>query len=261
MGQWYLSDGFPNSANHSTAWLATTPNASSTRKHCIYEMVRAIRTMSYETDIETASSPSSISNPNHPNFQATPHTSVTNTEEKNDTSTLNLINETLTPLSTSNTTPAPTMNPPTSLCRPPPTPLFHTASTVWRGRVEAIVKNVEQTTDSAGHTSFLYKLIIPGGFTRTVQEACLETSAPPAPPPHATIPTPYPPVHVPDVAPSMTPTYLLPLPAQMQPPVTPTPLTLPPSPLFTHHPTLPQTTPPALRPPVPSPKPFEQTIL
>ena len=198
-------------------------------------------------DIKAASSTSYTSTPTQTNFQST--------------SISNLTNETSTLPSTSNTTTAPPPKPPTDLRLPPLTPLFCPASTVWWGPVTAIVKNAQQTTDSAGHTSFLYKLLIPGGFTRTVQEACLETSAPPAPPPHATIPTPYPPVHVPDVAPSMTPTYLLPLPAQMQPPVTPTPLTLPPSPLFTHHPTLPQTTPPALRPPVPSPKPFEQTIL
>ena len=100
---------------------------------------------------------------------------------------------------------------------PPPKPQFRPASTVWWGEVEAIVNFFEQTTDSAGHISFLYKLLLPSGITRTVQEWLLKTSTPPAPPPHTTVPTPSPSVHFPYVAPSITPPSLSPPPAQYTP--------------------------------------------
>ena len=178
-------------------------------KHRINEMVCATHTTSYETDIETVSSPSSTSTPTHPNFQAT-FTSDPTTE-------------TLTPPSTLITPSVTPSTPPTALRRPPHTPLFCTTSTVRWVPVEAIVKHVEQITYSAGHTSFSYQILLPRGLTRNFQETRLETSAPPSPPPHTTVPTPSLPAQVPDVAPSTMLPSLPPPISRPQLPVPPTP--------------------------------------
>ena len=188
-------------------------------------MVCATCTTSYETDTKIASSPSSTSTPNQPNFISP--------------STPNPINENLTLPSILNTKSAHPPNPPTSLCHPPSTPLFCPVFTVWWGPVEAIVRHVEQTTYSTGSTSFSYQLLIPSGITITVQETCLETSTPPAPPPHSNAPTPSLPVYVPDVTSSMTLPYISPPLARPQLPAPPTHAPRLPCPIFTPHPTLP----------------------
>ena len=209
-------------------------------------MVLATRTMSYWMDIKAASSTSYTSTPTQTNFQST--------------SISNLTNETSTLPSTSNTTTAPPPKPPTDLRLPPLKPLFFPASTVWWGPVTAIVKNAQQTTDSAGHTSFSYNLLLPSGLTRIVQETRLKTSAPPAPPTHANIPTLYPPFYVPDVAPLINSPYIQQTPAQQQPQVPPTPAPLLPPQTFTPQTTLPQIPSPTSRLRVPSLQPSEQPI-
>ena len=154
IGQWFNSGGFPNSAHYFTVWVATPPNASSTRKHHIYGMVCATCTTSYDRITDTASSSSSTYTPTQTNFRA-PYTS-------------NPTKATPTPPNTSNTNTAPPPNPPQELHHSLPTPLFCPTWTVWWFLVEKIVKHVEQNTDSTGHPYFSYELLLPSSFTKTV---------------------------------------------------------------------------------------------
>ena len=232
-GQWYNIGGFPNSAHFYTAWVATIPNASSMHKHHIYGMISASRTTYYDTDTKTTYS--------------TPYSSTPTLQNFRDPSTSNPTNTTLTPPNTSNTNTAPPSNPPAAIHHYKPTPLFRPTSTVCWGLVEAIVRHVKQTTDSTGHPSFSYQLLLPSGITRIIEETCLETYAPTAPPSHSTNPTPSPPVHVPYFAPSTVLTSLPPPLARLQLPV----LQLP-HPTFKPHPRLPPQPLNPLRPPIPS---------
>ena len=195
------------------------------RKHHIYGMVHASCTTSYETDTNTASSPSSTSTPTQPNSIAP--------------STSNPTNETPTTRNTSNTKKTPSPNPPTVLHHYPPTPLFRPTYTVCWGPVEIKVRHVNQNTYSTGCPSFLYQLLLPSGIKITVEETRLKTYAPTAHPPHSTNPTLSPPVHVPGVAPSTVLPSLLPPLARPQLPVTPTHAPRLPHPTFTPQPTLP----------------------
>ena len=243
-GQWYHRGGVPNSAHRSTAWIATIPNVSSTRKHYIHGMDSASCTTSYDT--ETASSPSSTSTLTQPNFRSL--------------STLNPTHATLTPPNTLNTNIVPPPNPPTELHHYPPTLLFRPTSTVWWGPVEATVRHVKQTTYSTGHPSFLYHLLLSSGITRTVKETCLKTYTPTAPPSHSTSLTPPPPVHAPDVAPSTVLPSLPSLPARPKLPTPPTHAPRLPHSTFTPQLTLPPQPLIPSQPPVLSPKTFEQPI-
>ena len=209
-------------------------------------MIRATRTTSYDTNTETQSSPSSTSTPTQPSFRD-PYTS-------------NPTNAIPTLTNTSNTNTAPPPKPPTALHHSPPTPLFRPTFTVWWGPVEAIVVHFKQTTDSTGHPSLLYQLLLPSGITRTVEETRLETYAPTAPLSHSTAPTPYPPFHVPDVTPLTVFPSLPPSPAQPQLPSPPTHALPLPHPKFTPQPTLSPRPIPTSRPSVTSQKPFEQPI-
>ena len=131
---------------------------------------------------------------------------------------------------------------------------------MWWGPVEEIVRHDKDNTDYTGHPSFSYQLLLPIGITRTVEETRLETYAPTAPPYHSTAPTPYPPVHVPDVAPPTVLPYLPPHTAWPHLPAPPTHEPRLTHPTFTPQPRLPPRPLPPLRPPVLSLKPFEHPI-
>ena len=140
--------------------------------------------------------------------------------------TYNPTNTTPTPRNISNTNKSPPTNPPAVLHHSVPTPIFYP-------------RHVEQTTDSTGHTYFLYQLLMPSGITITVEETRLETYAPTAPPSYSTNPTPSPPVHVPGVASLTVLPSIPPPPVQPHLPEPPNHAPRLPHPTFTPQPTPP----------------------